>query len=83
MNNKEVLSASCLLLSIDKADGIINNNEINITKDIISDFFNIDTEQTNSIIKLALDKLNNSTDIFEFSKEVNNNFTYQDKIDLN
>ena len=82
MNNKEVLSASCLLLSIVKADGIINNNEINITKDIISDFFNIDTEQTNSIIKLALDKLNNSTDIFEFSKEVNNNFTYQDKIDF-
>ena len=82
MNNEEVLSASCLLLSIVKADGVINNNEINITKDIISDFFNIDTEQTNTIVKLALDKLNNSTDIFEFSKEVNNNFTYQDKIDF-
>ena len=82
MDNKEVLSASCLLLSIVKADGIINDNEINVTKDIISDFFNIDIEQTNAIIKLALDRLNKSTDIFEFSREVNDNFTYQDKIDF-
>ena len=82
MNKEEVLPATCLLLSIVKADGIIEKNEIEITKDIISDFFNIERKKTEIIINEALNILNQATDIFEFGRKVNNSFNYQDKIDF-
>ena len=81
-NKEQIIAGTCLLLSISKADNIIDNEEIKIIHEIICDFFNIDDVFADSIISESFDILNDSTDIFEFGKTINKNFTYQDKIDF-
>ena len=81
-NNNELLAGTCLLLSISKSDGTIEQSEIEIIKDIIRDFFNCDLSLLDETISIGIKELNESTDIYEFSKILNNSFTYQDKIDF-
>ena len=83
MNKLEILSATSLLLSIAKSDDIIEKSELNCINDIIVDFFQLDSLDTaEKIIKESLNNLNQSTDIFEFGKTLNNIWTYEDKIDF-
>ena len=79
----EIISAIVMLLSVDKADDTIENNEIETIKNIVSDFFQIDSNNDiDNLINTAKVQLNNSIDIFEFGKELNDNWNYQDKIDF-
>ena len=79
----EIISAAAMLLSVAKADEIIENSEIESINDILSDFFQIDSKQeVSDLINTAMEKLDNSTDIFEFGRILNHNWTYQDKIDF-
>ena len=79
----EIISATAMLLSIAKADENIEDKEIESINNIISDFFKITSkEEVDIFINTARDKLNNSIDIFEFGKDLNNNWTYQDKVDF-
>ena len=82
-NSEDIISAStCLLLAVSKADNVIDKGEINIIKNIIIDFFNLNNDNIMNIINNSIKKLNSSTDIYEFGKVLNNNFSYQDKIDF-
>jgi len=79
----EIISATAMLLSVAKADEIIENHEIKSIHSIVSDFFQITSkEEVDSFINTAKEKLNNAIDIFEFGKVLNKNWTYQDKIDF-
>ena len=79
----EIISATAMLLSVAKADEIIENHEIESIHSIISDFFQINSKkEVDSFINTAREKLNNAIDIFEFGKVLNKNWTYQDKIDF-
>ena len=83
MNKSEVLSATSLLLSIAKSDDIIEESELKCINDIIIDFFQLDSQGIgNKIIEESLKNLNQSTDIFEFGRALNNIWTYEDKIDF-
>ena len=79
----EIISAIVMLLSVAKADEIIDNNEIKTIKSIIADFFQISSKiDIDDLINIAKNKLNESIDIFEFGRELNNNWSYQDKVDF-
>ena len=79
----EIISATAMLLSVAKADEIIENHEIESIHSIVSDFFQISSkEEVDNFINTAKEKLNNAIDIFEFGKALNKNWTYQDKIDF-
>tara|TARA_Y100000590_G_scaffold449192_1_gene586940 strand:+ start:410 stop:802 length:393 start_codon:yes stop_codon:yes gene_type:complete len=82
MEEKNIISACCLLLSIANADEILDNKEIDNVKEIIIDFFNVEKSNIDNIISESQELLNNSTDIFEFGRNLNNEFSYQDKIDF-
>ena len=86
MENKEhnniKNAAAILLLSIANADNIIEKSEIKIIKEIIQDFFSIDNYQSYSIIENAIIELKKSTSYFEYAQILNENFTYQDKLDF-
>ena len=85
-NNKnhkpEVLAATCLLLSIGKSDEVLETSEIDSIKEIICDFFNVINDDVDEIINIGKKSLEKSTDLFEYSKILNNIFTYQDKVDF-
>ena len=78
----EISAATCLLLGIAKSDDKLETSEINIVKEIIADFFQTDINEVEKIFIDSIEVLNNSTDFFEFSKTLNNIFSYQDKIDF-
>ena len=86
MENKEHSNiknaAAILLLSIANADNIIEKSEIKIIKEIIQDFFSIKNEEAYSIIESAIIELKKSTSYFEYAQILNENFTYQDKLDF-
>ena len=86
MENKEhnniKNAAAILLLSIANADNIIEKSEIKIIKEIIQDFFSIQNEEAYSIIESAIIELKKSTSYFEYAQILNENFTYQDKLDF-
>ena len=68
MENKEHTNiknaAAILLLSIANADNIIEKSEIKVIKDIIMDFFSIESEESYSIIENAMIELKQSTSYF-------------------
>ena len=86
MENKEHINiknaTAILLLSIANADNIIEKSEIKVIKDIIMDFFSIESEESYSIIENAMIELKKSTSYFEYAQTLNENFTYQDKLDF-
>ena len=82
MNQNNIISACCLLLTVAKSDEKIYTEELNIIKEIIIDFFNVRNEDIDCIIKESKRIISDSVDIFEFGKELNEVFSYQDKIDF-
>ena len=82
MNQNNIISASCLLLTVAKSDEKIDTKELNIIKEIIIDFFNIKYEDVEYIIEKSKKIIADSFDIFEFGRDLNEFFSYQDKIDF-
>ena len=82
-DSKEIILAStCLLLSIADADNNIDDKELSIIDEIIQDFFNVNKEDTNTIINNAKKSLLESTDYFSFGKILNESFSITDKVDF-
>ena len=86
MEDKEDINiknaATILLLSVANADYRIEKEELKLTKEIIEDFFSIDTKETYKIVEQAIIDFKKSTSLFEYAQILNENFTYQDKIDF-
>ena len=77
-----IKSAACLLLSIAHADEILIDKEIKIIKEILIDFFEISNDDAEEIYIEANQNLSKSTDLFSYGKILNDQFSYQDKIDF-
>ena len=82
MNKNEIISATCLLLSIAHSDDSFEEKEKVTIKEIIIDFFNLEKNIFNEIIADSIKRYNNATDLFEFGREINKTFKYQDKVDF-
>ena len=82
MEQKNIISACCLLLDVAKADDVLETKETSNIKEIIIDFFNINKDEVENILNKSIEMLEKSTDIFEFGRNLNNNFSYKDKIDF-
>ena len=79
---EEIYSATVLLLSISKADGIIDDQELKIINNIIVDFFDLKPANAKEIINESMKLLDNSTDLYTFGYQLNQSFTYNDKVDF-
>jgi len=76
------LATTCLLTKVAFADEYLDPQEEKIIREILSDFFSIDTEEINKLFKDSNQILEKSTDIFSFGQLLNQHFTKEDKIDL-
>ena len=61
-------SATILLLSVANADYNIEKEEIKLIKEIIQDFFSIDTKETYKIVEQAIIDFKKSTSLFEYAQ---------------
>jgi len=81
--NEEIIAATAMLLSIAKADNILDNNELKTISDIITDFFELPSkDESNTMIEKADNELEKSIDIFEFGRILNQYWNYEDKVDF-
>ena len=72
-----------MLLSIAKADDILEDGELESISDILIDFFQLSSKNdADNIIETANARLEKSIDIFEFGRVLNNHWSYQDKVDF-
>ena len=80
---EEIISATAILLSVAKADEIIEKKELESIQIILADFFQLKCkDKINEIIDSALVELDNAIDIFEFGNKLNKYWDYQDKVDF-
>jgi len=76
------LATTCLLTKVAFADEYLDPQEEKIIREILTDFFSIQTEEINKLFKDSNQILGQSTDIFSFGQLLNQHFTKEDKIDL-
>jgi len=75
-------AATILLYSVAKADHNIEKKELQTIREIVEDFFSISVEESYSIIENAVKELKKSTSFFKYGQILNENFSYQDKLDF-
>ena len=86
MDNKQHTNiknaATILLYSVASADYNIEKSEIRNIREILEDFFSITVQESYSIIENAVKELKKSTSFFKYGQILNENFSYQDKLDF-
>ena len=81
-SNKIILYSSCLMIKIADSDDKITKDENLTIKEILIDFFNISNQKASEFIELANKHLKSSVDLYKYSKYLNIELSYQDKLDL-
>ena len=76
------MAAACILLSVADADEILENKELEIISDILQEFFTIDKINASVLLDKATKTWQNSTDLFHFGKQLNQDFSHEDKLDF-
>ena len=87
MNNitdstKIQLAAACILLSVADADEILEDQELDTINAILQDFFTLDVKAASSLMEKAKSEWKNSTGLFQFGNQLNDDFSHDDKMDF-
>ena len=75
-------AATILLYSVASADYKVQKEEIQNIKEIIEEFFCINQKESYELIKNSIKEFKNSTSFFKYGQILNENFSYQDKVDF-
>jgi len=76
------LAAACILLSVADADEVLENEELEIISEILQEFFTINKNNTATLLDEATQIWQESTDLFQFGTQLNQNFSHDDKLDF-
>ena len=76
------LAAACILLSVADADEILEEQELITIAEILKEFFSIDESSVKSLMQNAHEEWKNSTGLFQFGTQLNQNFSHDDKLDF-
>ena len=75
-------ACSALLIEVAYADKIFDESEINSLKESLKETYNIDEEIINELISDAKKTVDESTSLYEYTRVVNDEFNYSDKLEL-
>ena len=81
-SHKTQLAAACILLSVADADEVLEDKELEIISEIIQEFFTINKNNAASLLDEATQTWQESTDLFQFGTQLNQNFSHDDKLDF-
>ncbi len=81
-SHKTQLAATCILLSVADADEVLEDKELEIISEILQEFFTINKNNTASLLDEATQIWQESTDLFQFGTQLNQNFSHDDKLDF-
>ena len=75
-------ACSALLIEVAYADKVFDESEINSLKESLKETYNIDEEIINELISDAKKTVDESTSLYEYTRVVNDEFDYTDKLEL-
>ncbi len=75
-------ACSALLIEVAYADKVFDESEINSLKESLKETYNIDEEIINELISDAKKTVDESTSLYEYTRVVNDEFDYSDKLEL-
>ena len=75
-------ACSALLIEVAYADKVFDESEINSLKESLKETYNIDKEIINELISDAKKTVDESTSLYEYTRVVNDEFDYSDKLEL-
>lgn len=82
-NSKEIELACCqLLLAVAEADDIIEDDELDAIQAILSDFFEITSENANQLIEQSIHQRKSDTGLYNVGKILNETFDLEMKLDF-
>ena len=82
LDKKLSLACSALLITVVQADDVVEEDELHMAQQVISDFFNLNESEAKNRIDSAKILLDESTDIFQFGQLLNTEFNYEQKIEF-
>ena len=82
LDKKLSLACSALLITVVQADDVVQEDELHMAQQVISDFFNLNESEAKNRIDSAKILLDESTDIFQFGQLLNTEFKYEQKIEF-
>ena len=75
-------TCASLIIEVAFADKVFDESEINLLKNILLDTYSLKLDDANELIANAEKTVNESTSLYGYTREVNDNFDYQSKLDL-
>ena len=75
-------ACSALLIEVAYADKVFDESEINSLKESLKETYNIEEEIINELISDAKKTVDESTSLYEYTRVVNDEFDYSDKLEL-
>ena len=75
-------ACSALLIEVAYADKVFDESEINSLKESLKETYDIDEEIINELISDAKKTVDESTSLYEYTRVVNDEFDYSDKLEL-
>ena len=75
-------TCASLIIEVALADKVFDESEINLLKNMLLDTYSLKLDDANELIAKAEKTVNESTSLYGYTREVNDNFDYQSKLDL-
>ena len=76
------VATCCLLLEVAHADKLLHDLEDQTIRDLLAHKFDLDDELTAELIDYARGELDESLDLFQFAREINANFSVDEKYEV-
>ena len=71
-----------LLLETSMADEVLEESELSALKETLIKDFNISEEEINELIEISKQNVDDSTSLYEFTRDINDNFDSNERIKL-
>ena len=75
-------TCASLIIEVALADKVFDESEINLLKNMLLDTYSLKLDDANELIANAEKTVNESTSLYGYTREVNDNFDYQSKLYL-
>ena len=76
------IACTVLLCEVMKADGVLQGAEKTSLKTFIAKQFNLEENEINEIIKLALNVSEDATDFYQFTNKINQHYSIEQRMEI-
>ena len=85
--NEQVLqnidkTCTALIIEVALADKVFDESEVNLLKEMLLKAYTLEAEDIQDLIENAEKSVEESTSLYEYTREVNDNFDYESKLNL-